>query len=104
MCDDEAAMLELAERSAPTFKALGDPTRLKLLITMHYRGPGNATVAELAQAVGVREATASAALNTLAASGIVAATRDGRAMRYSLVDDCAHRLLHSLGAQHAEHH
>ena len=28
------------------------------------------------------------------------ATRDGRSMRYRLVDETAHRLLHVMGADH----
>ncbi|PKZ41185.1 transcriptional regulator [Kytococcus schroeteri] len=84
---------------ARRFDLLGDPTRLRLLDRMHHH-PGS-TVAELAEAAGISHATASQALRTLRTQGWVEATRDGRSMRYRLVDETAHRLLHVMGADHA---
>lgn len=93
--------LRLAEDWAPVFHALGDPTRLKLLLAMHYFGAGAASVTQLSQAASVRPATASAALNKLADAGVVRAAREGRHVRYALVDERVHRLLHHVGATHA---
>lgn len=94
-------LLELADDWAPIFKALGDPTRLKLLVAMHYQGPANATVSELASLTGLRTATASAALKNLETSGIITAHREGREVRYHLVSENVHEMIHRLGGTHA---
>lgn len=95
-----ASLLDLADEWSARFKLLADPTRLRLLVALHYRGPGEATVSELAQATGVRVTTASSALQRLALAGVVRATRDGRAVRYRLVDERVHGLVHHLGGTH----
>lgn len=96
--------VHLADEWAPTFKILGDPTRLRLLLAMHYRGPGVATVSELAEAAGVRVPTASAALIHLTDAGTVTRTKVGREVRYSLTDPRTHDLLHHLGGTHVHDH
>ena len=96
--------VHLADEWAPAFKILGDPTRLRLLLAMHYRGPGMATVSELAQAAGVRVPTASAALIHLTDAGTVTRTKVGREVRYSLTDPRIHGLLHHLGGTHVHDH
>lgn len=97
-----AQLLTLAEHWSPLFKALGDPSRLRLLIAMHYAGPGRATVTELADTTGLRTATASAALKHLHTSGLVSAERSGREVYYRLSDRHAHELIHYLGGTHAQ--
>ena len=96
--------VHLADEWAPAFKILGDPTRLRLLLAMHYRGPGVATVSELAEATGVRVPTASAALIHLTDAGTVTRTKVGREVRYSLTDPRTHSLLHHLGGTHVHDH
>ena len=86
------------EAWAVLFDLLGDPTRLRLLVHMHRR-PG-ASVAALAEAAGTSQATASQALKVLRGQGWVRAERDGRLMRYVLVDEMAHRVLHLMGQHH----
>lgn len=88
---------------AESFRLLGDPTRLRLLMAMHHMGPGTLSMSELADRAGVRSATASAALRLLTAAGVVTATRDGRKRRYALTDERIHRLLHLAGGTHADH-
>lgn len=68
---------------------------------MHYEGPRAATIAELADAAGVRAVTASAALRHLSLAGVVTPAREGREVRYSLTDARIHALLHHLGGTHA---
>ncbi|MEJ5928514.1 metalloregulator ArsR/SmtB family transcription factor [Corynebacterium sp. H128] len=97
-------LLNLADDWSPLFKVLGDPSRLKLLLWMHYRGPGAATVSELAEATGLRTATASAALKNMEAAGIIRPSKEGRQVRYLLIDDRAHELLHHLGGTHVHSH
>ncbi|GAA3508830.1 metalloregulator ArsR/SmtB family transcription factor [Dietzia aurantiaca] len=85
------------------FDLLADPTRLGLLAHMHERGPGAATVTDLAAAVGITGNAASQALRVLREQGWVTAERDpadGRVVRYSLVDQTVHRILHLMGARH----
>lgn len=94
-------LLQLADDWSPIFKVLGDPTRLKLLLALHYRGQAAATVSELAEATGLKTATASAALKTMSATGIIAPEREGREVRYLLVNEHAHQLLHHVGGGHA---
>lgn len=94
-------LLRLAETWSPLMKAMGDPTRLKLLVSMHYAGPGQATVSELAAATDLRPATASAALKQLATMGIIEARRSGREVYYTLIHDDAHQLIHYFGGTHA---
>lgn len=86
------------EAWAGRFDLLGDPTRLRLLMHMHRR-PG-ASVGDLAAAAGISHATASQALKVLRGQGWVRAERDGRLMRYVLVDEMAHRVLHLMGQHH----
>lgn len=97
----QEATVELADEWGPVFKVLGDSTRLRLLLAMHYRGPGEATVSELAEAVGVRTATASAALIHMTEAGMIQPHKVGRVVRYSLTDPRIHELLHHLGGTHS---
>ena len=70
---------------------------------MHHAGPGVATVSDVAGAVGITRNAASQALRILREQGWVSATRDetdGRIVRYTLVDETVHRILHLMGARH----
>lgn len=100
----KASIDDVANSWLDTFKLVSDPTRLRLLLSMHYRGPGEATTSELAEMAGVRLATASAALKNLESHGIVNASKEGREVRYSLVNDEVHHLLHYIGGTHAHDH
>ncbi|WP_018298110.1 ArsR/SmtB family transcription factor [Corynebacterium lubricantis] len=93
--------LAIAEGWSPTFKIMGDPTRLKLLSAIHFAGQHKLTVSELAEATGLRVATTSAALRSMETARIVSCARDGRTMRYGIADDRVHRLLHEIGAGHS---
>ena len=93
-------LLDLADRWAGLFKLLGDPTRLRLLAVMHHRAPGTATVTDLAEATGVRVATASAALRAMEAAGVVSGERVGREVRYTLANSRIHDVLHHVGFSH----
>lgn len=77
---------------------LSDPTRLRLLNHMHMET--GSTVGALADAAGITPTAASQALRVLREQGWVTSSREGRSVRYDLVDDTAHRLLHFMGARH----
>lgn len=83
---------------ARRFDLLSDPSRLTLLLCMHLQ-PGS-PVGELAEAAGMTPSATSQALRVLREQGWVEAERDGRIMRYRLVDETAHRLLHFMGQRH----
>jgi ArsR family transcriptional regulator len=86
------AVLALAE----TFKALGDPTRLRLLAAL---SKAELCVCDLATLVGISESAASHQLRLLRALRVVRTRRDGRMVHYRLDDDHITRLL----AQGLEH-
>ena len=90
-------ILQLVEDWGQSFKILSDPTRFRLLLTLHYQGPAQMTMTELANECELRPATASAALRYMSNAGILTVERDGRQMLYSLVDDRIHQLLHYVG-------
>lgn len=71
--DDAAACLD----------ALGQPTRLALLRALLAAGPSGVAAGDLAQALGVPASTLSFHLRALEATGLVAATRQGRSLVYA---------------------
>jgi DNA-binding transcriptional ArsR family regulator len=79
---------------AARFALLGEPGRLTLLLAMRRAGP--IPVSDLARAVGMNATAVSQALRLLRASGVVAAVREGRVVRYRLCDDGVGRMLDLL--------
>jgi DNA-binding transcriptional ArsR family regulator len=69
---------------ASRFSMLADPNRLSVLLAIHRAGP--IAVTDLALATGVNESAVSQILRLLRVSGTVAAAKDGRIVRYRLVD------------------
>jgi DNA-binding transcriptional ArsR family regulator len=70
---------------AERFAVLGDPRRLSLLVCLSRSGP--MAVTDLALATGTRDTGVSQVLRLLRTAGIVAGERDGRVVRYHLVDN-----------------
>jgi len=68
---------------ATLFQALGQPTRLKILLAI---GRGEACVCHLESVLKVRQATISQHLMTLREVGLVDSRRDGRNIFYRLAD------------------
>jgi DNA-binding transcriptional ArsR family regulator len=73
----DAQLREVAE----LFAVLAEPTRLRLLQVLQ-RGP--ASVTELIDATGLKQANASKQLGILHAAGLVGRERDGNVVRYSI--------------------
>ncbi|PKQ25564.1 MAG: transcriptional regulator [Actinobacteria bacterium HGW-Actinobacteria-4] len=68
-------------------KALGEPTRLKI-VTYLLSEPGHeACICDLAPMVGLTDATVNHHLKTLAAAGIVTKQRRGMNVHYAVVPD-----------------
>ena len=73
----------LIELVAQRFRVLGEPMRIKLLDRLRE---GDATVAELQEALGASQQNVSKHLGILHAAGMVARTKDGNHSRYSISD------------------
>ena len=76
-------MWQSADEAAGVLKALSNPSRLLLLCKL---AEGEHTVSELERSLGLGQAYVSQQLAKLREDGLVAATRDGRQMRYRLSD------------------
>jgi ArsR family transcriptional regulator, lead/cadmium/zinc/bismuth-responsive transcriptional repressor len=87
---------ETVESLGEIFKALGDPTRLRLLTAL---AQAELCVCDLATLIGISESAASHQLRLLRTLRLVRARRDGRMVHYRLDDDHIVRLL----AQGLEH-
>ncbi len=70
---------------AATFKALADPTRLRLLSLIASRRGGEACVCDLTEPVRLSQPTVSHHLRILADAGLVAGERRGKWVYYALV-------------------
>jgi DNA-binding transcriptional ArsR family regulator len=81
--DDLVALL--AER----FRALGEPTRIKLLERLRE---GEATVLELTEVVGTTQQNVSKHLHVLQQAGIVARRKQGNFAYYRIVDETIFRV------------
>jgi len=88
-----AALTPLSERSreriAERFRALGEPTRLKILERL-FRSP--ASVGDILGAVGGTQANVSKHLGVLHAGGIVRRRREGLKTVYSIADPTLERI------------
>lgn len=69
---------------ADRFSLLADPKRLALLLALHRTGP--LAVSDLAVATGMNDPAVSQALRLLRAAGVVEGEKEGRVVRYRLVD------------------
>lgn len=85
---------ENVRRWAERFAVLADPSRLSLLVCIHYAR--EICVSDLAAATGMRDSTVSQALRLLRANGLVVAQRQGRQMYYRLADETTHELIHQV--------
>jgi DNA-binding transcriptional ArsR family regulator len=75
---------EVLERAATAAKALGDPTRLAVALTLAQAG--TACVCDLAWIVGRDERLASHHVRQLKAAGLARSERDGKMVMYELTD------------------
>jgi DNA-binding transcriptional ArsR family regulator len=79
---------------ASRFSMLAEPNRLSVLLAIHRAGP--IAVTDLALATGINEPAVSQILRLLRVSGTVAAAKDGRIVRYRLIDHDTTALLDSV--------
>ncbi len=74
---------ESIARVAASFKAISEPSRLKILFALRH---GEMCVYHIVEAVGGTQSAVSHQLRLLKAAGIVKARRDGQNIAYSLAD------------------
>ena len=82
--DCELLPKERADDLAAVFKALGDPTRLKLLSMVKAAGTGEACVCDLTPAVGLGQPTVSHHLKILVDAGLLHREKRGTWAYYSV--------------------
>jgi DNA-binding transcriptional ArsR family regulator len=80
---------ELVELIARRFRAIGEPTRIKLLDRLR---DGEATVGELAEAIETSQQNISKHLALLAEVGIVGRRKDGNFVYYRIADEGVFKL------------
>ncbi|MEV6949281.1 metalloregulator ArsR/SmtB family transcription factor [Streptomyces sp. NPDC051172] len=93
VCDAIAAIGEPGHVRtwADRFSLLADPGRLALLLALHQTGP--LAVSDLAVATGMNDPAVSQALRLLRAAAVVAGEKEGRVVRYRVVDPLVADLL-----------
>ncbi len=89
----------LAEQLAELFRALSDPSRVRIIAAL-LRGETN--VSSLAEIVGISESAVSHQMRTLRQMRIVRARKQGREVYYSL-DDAHVTDLFQRGLDHVKH-
>jgi DNA-binding transcriptional ArsR family regulator len=87
---------DVAVSLAELFKALGDPTRVKILFSLMTR---ELCVCDLTAVIGVSESAVSHQLKILRTLRLVKFRREGKILYYSLADDHIEKLF----AQGLEH-
>jgi len=76
-----------AERLAHVFKALGDPTRVRLLSLIAAADGGEACICDLTAPVALSQPTISHHMKLLADAGLVTREQRGKWAYYRVVDD-----------------
>lgn len=90
-----------ATHLAELFKALGDPTRVRLLSALRSTG-AELCVCDIAATLGMSQSAVSHQLRLLRTLRLVKYRKEGRMVYYSLDDEHVERLL-AEGLNHAEH-
>jgi ArsR family transcriptional regulator len=89
---------EEAEQLARAFKALGDPSRVRLLSLIAAGDRGEACVCDLTAFVGLSQPTVSHHMKQLVAAGLVTREQRGRWAYYRVNDEALSALSEALGS------
>ncbi len=95
--DTSAAAQEAADLHARFFRALGDPTRIRLLQVLTEASSGECSVGELVAAVAAPQSRVSTHLGCLRWCGLVQTRREGKQVYYRVADRRVRELL-ALGS------
>lgn len=79
--------VEDAQKLARMFKALGDPTRVRLLSMIAARSGGEACVCDLTEPVGLSQPTVSHHMKQLVDAGLATREQRGKWAYYALAPD-----------------
>ena len=93
---DEAIRDQELDRLAQTYKVLGDPTRLKIVMAL---GGGEMCVCDLAAFLNITESAVSHQLRRLRDMALIKNRREGQMLYYFLDDEHVADLL-NVGLQH----
>jgi ArsR family transcriptional regulator len=85
-----------ADRLAGMFKALGDPTRVRLLSLIAAHADGEACICDLTAPVGLSQGTVSHHMKILSDAGLVSRDQRGKWAFYRVVDSTLHDLADAL--------
>jgi len=86
-----------ADRLAHMFKALGDPTRVRLLSLIAAHANGEACICDLTEPVGLSQPTVSHHMKQLVDAGLVTREQRGKWAYYRVVDETLSALADALG-------
>lgn len=87
---------EEAQQLAQVFKALGDPTRVRLLSLIAAQPEREACICDLTEPVGLSQPTVSHHMRQLADAGLVVREQRGRWAYFRLQEDALAALSHAL--------
>ncbi|MBC8159856.1 MAG: winged helix-turn-helix transcriptional regulator [Roseiflexaceae bacterium] len=96
---DHALTSEMTTDVAEIFKAMADPTRVRIL---HALSHAELCVGDLSAVLGMKEPAVSHQLRLLRSLRVVRARRDGKQVYYTLDDDHV-RMLFQLSLEHVGH-
>jgi ArsR family transcriptional regulator len=88
-----------AEQLARSFKALGDPTRVRLLSLIAATEGGEACICDLTAPVGLSQPTVSHHMRLLAEAGLVRREQRGKWAFYAVVEPALQALSAALGSR-----
>jgi ArsR family transcriptional regulator len=88
--------IDAAERLARVFKALGDPTRVRLLSLIAAHSEGEACVCDLIDPIGLSQPTVSHHLKQLVQAGLITREQRGRWSYYRVIQPALDALADSL--------
>lgn len=88
-----------AERIAKTFKALSDPTRVRLLSLIAAGEGGEACICDLTDPVGLSQPTVSHHMKVLTEAGLVTREQRGKWAYFTVEDDALKNAAVVLGAR-----
>ncbi|MDD5887322.1 MAG: metalloregulator ArsR/SmtB family transcription factor [Oscillospiraceae bacterium] len=86
------------EDLANLFKVFGDATRIRILFLLAQK---ESNVSDMTDALGMTQSAVSHQLQTLKASKLVKARRDGKSIYYSLADEHVTSII-ATGLEHVE--
>ena len=88
--------VESAERLARVFKALGDPTRVRLLSLVAAHADGEACICDLTEPVQLSQPTVSHHMKQLAEAGLVTREQRGKWAYFRVVNEALVQAARSL--------